>query len=359
MNFSLCERVWMGNPWMERLKKVLRGSEDQQEAAYNFLCPPTQTGPLLLHKYTSTNSNSNKYTSTQVHKHQLKLGPSSYTSTVNLNFAAQRKLNIKFNQTFDIILQIWKWKICAHQRPGILNHFLSVLLFSASKDGYGEGEVRIPKRGVLVSDWQYLVSGWQYLVKGWQCLILRMAMFGHGWQCLVRGMAMNEDCWVPASAIAIAWPLSFLRWSTLKSFTNSLQCRDFDDGNENGNDMRYFLSVDEDNIEKFLSDAFSKSQDSFVPSLKHMVSKDSALRVVSLFRFHKFQRIQYNSSLGSMHHDLSSWEIVTAKIKAWSLIFLWFVCFRHIYLKCTFDFFYIWVPVDCRPKRQQIYKKDQ
>ena len=93
--------------------------------------------------------------------HQLKLGPSSYTSTssVNLNFAAQRKLDINFNQTFDIILQIWKWKICANQRTGILNHFFWVFQFSASKDGYGEGEVRIPKRGVLVSGWQYLVSG--------------------------------------------------------------------------------------------------------------------------------------------------------------------------------------------------------
>ena len=192
--------------------------------------------------YTSTQVPTQTQTSTQVHKHQLKLGPSSYTSTssVNLNFAAQRKLDINFNQTFHIILQIWKWKICAHQRTGILNHFFWVFQFSASKDGYGEGEVRIPKRGVLVSGWQYLVSGRQYLVKVWQCLILRMAMFDHGWQCLVRGMAMNEDCWVPASAIAIAWPLSFLRWSTLKSFTNSLQCRDFDDGNENGNDMRYF-----------------------------------------------------------------------------------------------------------------------
>ena len=114
----------------------------------NWAPPPTQ-----LHKY--------QLKLKQVHKHQLKLGPSSYTSTssVNLNFAAQRKLDINFNQTFDIILQIWKWKICANQRTGILNHFFWVFQFSASKDGYGEGEVRIPKRGVLVSGWQYLVSG--------------------------------------------------------------------------------------------------------------------------------------------------------------------------------------------------------
>ena len=35
------------------------------------------------------------------------------------------------------------------------------------------------------------------------------------------------------------------------------------------------------------------------------------------------------------------WEIVNRKIQASSLIFFRFICFRQKYLKCIFDFFYI------------------
>ena len=65
-------------------------------------------GPSSFTSFTtsSTTSSTSSTSATTSYPHQLKLGPSSYTSTssANLILAAQRKLDINSNQTFDIIL---------------------------------------------------------------------------------------------------------------------------------------------------------------------------------------------------------------------------------------------------------------
>ena len=113
--------------------------------------------------------------------HQLKLGPSSNTSTssVNLNFAAQRKLDINFNQTFDIILQIWKWKICAHQRTGFwitsfeyFNFLHRKMGMEKGKSGSQNGEFWSQVGNIwsqVGNIWSRVGNVWYW---EWQCLVM-------------------------------------------------------------------------------------------------------------------------------------------------------------------------------------------